>query len=79
MSVWSHGWVCDIFYLFITSSTKSKKLQDEGETTTATLSLATHFPDVLSKLTEASGSIVTSQTQYMATCKLYNYRSWFWF
>lgn len=62
MSSWSKGWVCDIFCLFITSSTKSKKLQDEGEMTRPTLLLATLFPNVLSKLTEVFGSIVTSQT-----------------
>jgi len=29
-STWSHGLACDIFYLFITSSTISKKLQYDG-------------------------------------------------
>ena len=36
-SMWSHGLACGIFSLFITSSTISKKLQDDGETTTITL------------------------------------------
>ena len=42
-----------------------KKLQDDSEMATTTLpwSPATHFPDILSKQTEASGSMLTCQTQ----------------
>ena len=35
---------CTLHYMH-PSSTKSKKLQDDSETTTTTLPLATHFPD----------------------------------
>jgi len=63
MSTWSHGLVCDVICLFITLSTISKKLQDDGETITTTQLPATHLPDILSKETEASRSKGTSQTQ----------------
>ena len=41
---WLPGLAYDVFYLYITSSTMSKKLQDDGETATATLPPATHSP-----------------------------------
>jgi len=52
-------------HLFITSSTISKSLQDDGEMGTATLPPATHFLNILPKQTEAFGSIVTSQTRLL--------------
>lgn len=36
-SMWSHDLACDIFYLFVTLSTISKKLENVGEMTTTTL------------------------------------------
>ena len=50
MFSYSHGLACDI--LFITSSTISKKLQDDCETAKTTLPPAGHFPDILSKQIE---------------------------
>jgi len=47
MSSLSHSLVCDVFYWLITSSTMSKKLQEDGEMATATLPPAVHFPDIL--------------------------------
>ena len=46
-SLWSHVLACDIFYSCITSSTMSKKLQDDGETATTTPPPAPHFPGTL--------------------------------
>jgi len=40
----------------------SKNLQDDGEMAAITPLPAAHFPKVLPKQTEASGSILTSQT-----------------
>jgi len=46
---WSHDLTCDILFLFITSSTISKTLQDYGEATTTTPVPATHFSNILLK------------------------------
>jgi len=48
-----HVVACDIFNLFITSSTISKKLQDDSKMSTTTLPPAIYYPDILSKQTEA--------------------------
>jgi len=45
--LWSHGLACDVFYSCITSFTMRKKLQDDGETATATPPPAPHFPNTL--------------------------------
>ena len=80
-SSYSDGLACDVFYLFLaTSSTISKKLQDDCETATTTLPPAAHFPDILSKQVEASNrSILTSQTQSLGdNTQVYNRGSLFW-
>jgi len=63
-----------------TSSTISKKLQDDCETATTTLPPAANFPDILSKQVEASNrSILTSQTQSLGdNTQVYNRGSLFW-
>ena len=68
--------VCTLPLLIINLSTMSKKMQDDGKMATTTLTPAAHFfPDILSKQTEASGSIVTSQTQLVGNhMQLYNHR-----
>jgi len=43
------------------------KLQKDGKMVTTTLQQATHFPGILSKQTEASGSILTSQGRWPHT------------
>ena len=66
--------VCTLPLLIINLSTMSKKLQDDGKmaTTTLTPAAAHFFPDIVS---EASGSIVTSQTQLVGNhMQLYNHR-----
>jgi len=51
MPLKSHGLACDIFYLFITLSTMSKKLQDDGKMATTTLPPAAHFHQQHTSLT----------------------------
>ena len=50
------------FYLFVTSYTMSKKLQDDGERPNHTTTSNAYFPDTPSKQTEVLINTVTSQT-----------------